>query len=231
MTHTGKFIVIEGTDGSGKGTHTKLLAGWLREQHQQLETFEFPRYDEPSAYFVKQYLVERAYGTADEVSPYKGSLFYALDRFDASFKIRDALFAGTNVLADRYVGSNMGHQGAKLATMWERKEYFEWNDHLEYGILGIPRPDLNIVLHMPSEQAQLFVDQKSSRQHMHGQTRDLHEDDLGHLRKAERTYLELCSTFPDHFTLIECQAEDGTIRSIDDIQQQIRKLAQPPFSS
>ena len=231
MRRTGKFIVIEGTDGSGKGTHAKLLAEWLRRQDQQLETFEFPQYGQPSAYFVEQYLVEGAYGPAGEVSPYKGSLFYALDRFQASFKIRDILASGTNVLSDRYVASNMGHQGAKLDSPKERAAYFKWNDHLEFDILSIPRPDLNIVLHMPSVQAQKFVDQKSAREHLHGKARDLHEDDIEHLRQAERTYVELCETFPKSFKMIECQAQDGSIRSIDDIQSQIRGLAQALLSS
>lgn len=231
MPRTGKFIVIEGTDGSGKGTHTKLLAQWMIDQDQEIKTFEFPQYGCPSAYFVEQYLVQRAYGSAEEVSAYKGSLFYALDRFDASAKIREALQSGMNVLSDRYVGSNMGHQGSKLDSAHERAEYFAWNDHLEFDILGIPRPDLNIVLHMPSTQAQQFVDQKGNRQHLQGKKRDLHEDNINHLRKAEQTYLELCQAFPMSFTRITCQADDGSIRSIEDIQAQIRNLAQPLFSS
>jgi dTMP kinase len=229
MSAPGKFIVIEGTDGSGKGTHSQLLAEWLRSQKLQIETFDFPQYGQPSAYFVEQYLNGK-YGDLSDTGPYKGSLFYALDRFEASFKIRTALDAGVNVLSNRYVASNMGHQGAKIDDSDERKKYFEWNADLEFGTLGIPRPDLNIVLHMPADQAQKFVDQKAAREHLSGKTRDLHEADLEHLEKAERTYLELCRSFPQFFSLIECQAPDGSIASIESIQNQIRGLVEPLIS-
>jgi dTMP kinase len=219
----GKFIVIEGTDGSGKGTHAQLLADWLSAEGHQVETFDFPQYGQPSAYFVEQYL-NGHYGDLSEIGPEKGSLFYALDRFAASFKIRAALERGVHVLSNRYVASNMGHQGAKIDDADERAQYFKWNADLEFRILGIPRPNLNVVLHMPSEQAQKFVDQKASRSHLDGKKRDIHEADLNHLQKAERTYLELCQSFPQFFKLIECAAPDGSISSIEDIQGQIRTL-------
>lgn len=220
----GKFIVIEGTDGSGKGTHSKLLAEWLKAEGHQIETFDFPQYGQPSAYFVEQYL-NGAYGELDQTDSYRGSLFYAMDRFAASQKIREALEAGKVVLSNRYVASNMGHQGAKIDDPTERTKYFNWNAELEYKILGSPRPSLNVVLHMPSEQAQKFVDQKAEREHLAGKTRDLHEASLGHLEKAEQTYLELCRDYPQFFSLVECQATDGSIRTIDDVQAEIRTLA------
>jgi dTMP kinase len=225
----GKFIVIEGTDGSGKGTQTRLLEEWFDSKHIPIAMFDFPQYGQPSAYFVEKYL-NGEFGPLADIDAYKGSLFYALDRFDASLKIRELLEAGTHILSNRYVASNMGHQGAKLDDSAERARYFAWNDNLEYEVLGIPRPDLNIVLHMPSLQAQLFVDQKAMRTHLQGKTRDLHEADLSHLEKAERTYLELCAKFPDNFRLIECQAQDGSILSIEDIQEQIKVLVKNVIS-
>ncbi len=227
-TSRGKFIVIEGTDGSGKGTHTQLLIDWLTERGDEFEAFDFPQYGQPSAYFVEQYL-NGSYGSLGEIGPYRGSLFYALDRYQAGFKIREALSSGVHVLSNRYVGSNMGHQGGKIDNDQERAAYFIWNDNLEFEILGIPRPDLNIVLHMPSRQAQLFVDQKAKRDYIGGKKRDLHEADLGHLKKAERTYLELCSTFPETYTRVPCE-KDGVILPLDHIQQQIRALVEPLLS-
>ena len=74
----GKFIVIEGTDGSGKTEQFKRLVPRLAEQ-REVVTIDFPQYDSPSAYFVTEYLNGR-YGTAEEVGSHKASLFYALDR-------------------------------------------------------------------------------------------------------------------------------------------------------
>src|ERR1700733_4630387 len=90
----GLFIAIEGIDGAGKGTQFKLLVERLELAGFDVATFDFPRYDEPSSYFVKQYL-NGAYGSRPrDVSPYTASLFYALDRFAATKEIREALDEG-----------------------------------------------------------------------------------------------------------------------------------------
>ena len=133
MDTKGTFIVIEGTDGSGKGTQFQLLADRLAEAGYDVATFDFPQYDKPSSYFVREYLNGK-YGTAEEVGPYTGSLFYALDRFEASNDIRAALAEGKVVLANRFVGSNMAHQGTKFQHAEERRGYFIWLDNLEFEI-------------------------------------------------------------------------------------------------
>lgn len=216
----GKFIVVEGTDGSGKGTHSTLLVDWLKSLGQSVSNFDFPQYGTPSAYLVEQYL-NGQYGGLEEVGPYRASLFYAMDRFAAGPAIRMALSDGRIVVSNRFVGSNMGHQGGKIDEQGEREQYFKWNDHLEYDILGTPRPDLNVVLLMPSDQAQRFVDQKEARGYALGKKRDLHEADLSHLSRAEQTYRELCRTFPESYIPIEC-APGGQVRAIEDIQAEIR---------
>jgi dTMP kinase len=223
MASPGRFIVIEGTDGSGKATHTKMLVEWLEtNNNHDVVTFDFPQYGKPSAYFVEQYL-NGHYGELSEIGPYRGSLFYALDRYEAGFKIRQALSQGSTVVSNRYVGSNMGHQGGKIRDLGERQRYYDWNDQLEFEILGIPQPDLNIVLLMPSEQAQQFVDQKTAREYTKGKKRDLHEADINHLKKAEQTYREICRKFPNTFTPIEC-FDGRAVLSLAQVQSEIRQL-------
>ncbi|MGH9857218.1 MAG: dTMP kinase, partial [Acidobacteriota bacterium] len=73
-TQKGIFIVIEGTDGSGKGTQFKKLVERLESEGHEVATFDFPQYDLPSSYFVKEYLNGK-YGTTEQVGPYTGSLF------------------------------------------------------------------------------------------------------------------------------------------------------------
>lgn len=223
MAH-GVFIVIEGTDGSGKGTQTDILHKRLEGEGYSVEVFDFPRYGQSSAYFVEQYLNGK-FGELASIDAYKGSLFYALDRYAASFAIRQAVEAGKVVISNRYVGSNMGHQGGKLPDDVARRKYFEWNEHLEFSILGIPRPDLNLVLHVPAEMAQKLVDRKETRSYTAKQ-RDLHEADLDHLRNAENAYLQMCDLFPKVFTKIECSS-GGDIDSVDDISQRIWKRVAP----
>lgn len=219
----GKFIVIEGTDGSGKGEQTVRLIKRIKDLGREVSPFDFPRYSEPSAWFVTQFL-NGNFGTINEVGPKTASLFYALDRYAAAPAIRAALGADAIVISNRYVASNLGHQGSKYDDRDERKKYFEWNYDLEYGINKIPKPDLNIILHVPAAIAQELVDKKVERQYLVGKKRDLHEADIDHLKRTEETYLQLAQLFPNDFTVVEC-VENGTLLSIEDVHEKVWGVA------
>lgn len=109
----GKFIVIEGMDGSGKKTQFQKLIRKLKSKKAPIMTLDFPCYKKGSSYFVKKYL-KGEYGSWEEVDPYRASLFYALDRFDFKKEIEKELEEGKILIANRYTPSNMGHQGAKI---------------------------------------------------------------------------------------------------------------------
>ena len=224
MEPQGTFIVIEGTDGSGKGTQFKLLADRLAQEGYDVATFDFPQYDEPSSYFVRQYL-NGNYGSAEDVGPYTGSLFYALDRYEAAPKIREALAAGKVVLANRYVGSNMAHQGTKFRNAAERRGYFIWLDNLEFEMLRIPRPTLSFVLRVPAAIAQQLVDQKEQRSYT-DKKRDLHEADLTHMERAVEVYDDLCQLFPRDFSRIDC-TRDKQLLDIQSIHEIIWGKVEP----
>ncbi|MEK7153557.1 MAG: FAD-dependent thymidylate synthase [Patescibacteria group bacterium] len=220
----GVFVVIEGTDGSGKGTQFKRLADRLAQEGYDVASFDFPQYELPSSYFVRQYL-NGEYGTAEAVGPYTGSLFYALDRFEAAPKIREALEQGKVVLANRYVGSNMAHQGTKFRHAEERRGYFIWLDNLEFEILKLPRPTTSFVLRVPVEIAQSLVDQKGGRQYT-DKKRDLYEADLEHLQKAVTVYDDMCQLFPKDFSRIDC-TRDGKLLDIDTIHSILWQKIEP----
>lgn len=213
----GQFIVIEGSDGSGKSTQFKLLVDYLTSHNIPFTSRHFPRYEEPSSYFVKEYL-RGAYGSGEELGAYKPSLFYALDRFQAGQGIRDELAEGKIVLCDRYIGSNMAHQGHKLASQKERTDYFSWLYDIEYGILGIPKPDLNIVLSIPADiSIKLMMQRDQEKNSVKG---DIHEADPHHLERSTQVYREICQQFPEDFWLVDC-IEDEKLRPIDAIHEQI----------
>lgn len=195
----GTFVVIEGADGSGKTTQLELLRSKLTEAGYEIVIFNFPRYDEPSSYFVREYLGGN-YGAVDEVGPYTASLFYALDRYAAAARIRAALREGKIVLADRYVGSNMAHQGTKFRNVEERRGYFIWLDNLEFEMLGIPRPSMSFVLTAPFEVSQQLLDKRVEETSI---PRDLHEASRDHLKKALVVYEDMCQLFPKDFTKID----------------------------
>ncbi len=219
----GKFIAIEGGDGSGKGTHTKLLVAYLKEQGYDVFETDFPRYGNDSAYYVERYL-NGDYGGTNEVSAELGSLPYALDRFAAKEYITSHMKkANSVVISNRYVASNLAHQGAKIADRTERRAFYDRTMLTEYEILGIPKPDLNIVLIMPTSHMQANVDKKSARSYTTNK-RDIHEADQDHLEKAKANYEELCTLFEESFVPLSCVDESGEMRSIASIQTELRRF-------
>lgn len=214
MKTTGKLIVIEGTDGSGKATQSQKLLDRLEVSGLLTAYSDFPRYGQKSAGMVENYLNGK-YGTdSSVVDPKIASIFYAVDRYDASFEIRDNLSKGRIIICNRYVSASMGHQGGKIEDKVKRKEFMEWLEDLEYNFFKIPKPDLTIFLYVPYQIAQKLVDKKERREYIGERKRDIHEADSEHLRRAESTYLELAKE--KGWTTINC-TKDGEMLSIEDI--------------
>ena len=218
----GLFFVIEGSDGSGKTTQFKLLAEKLKSQGHEIASFKFPQYDKPSSHFVSKYL-KGDYGPASQINPYAASLFYALDRFEASEAIRDALSAGKIVLSDRYVGANMVHQGGKFKNREEQRGFFVWEDSLEFEILGIPRPTLTIFLRVPAKLSYKLLKERAEAE---GTKLDEHEASIEHLENAVDTYDQLCKLFPKDFVAIDC-TENGQLLSIPKVNEKVWQTIKP----
>jgi dTMP kinase len=188
MTTGGKLIAIEGIDGSGKRTQVELLKDALSARGHQTFVTGFPIYDSWFGAMVGKFL-DGGFGPLEKVDPQFAALLYAGDRFEAKRQIVDALAAGKIVLADRYVGSNMAHQTARVPAA-ERGEFAKWIEHLEYGIYGLPRESAVIYLRVPPTEAQKLVALKSTRAYT-ASTHDLLEENLRHLEDAAGIYDEL----------------------------------------
>ena len=221
MKNKGSFLVIEGTDGSGKATQIKLLSDWMTARQIPFEVVDFPQYGQPSAYFVEKYL-RGEYGTLEQVGAYRGSIFYALDRYEKSFDVRRWISEGKTVISNRYVSASMGHQGGKIKDPKEREKFLKWLEHLEYEIFDIPKPDLTVLLYMPPEIGQKLVDQKSERAYTQGKKRDIHEADLEHLIAASKVYLEIAKK--NKWKVVHCTEENGSVRTKEDINEVIKEL-------
>lgn len=211
--YPGKLIVIDGTDGSGKATQLGLLKTRLENAGYEVMVADFPQYNQKSAGLVEEYLSGK-YGQADDVTPYQASIFYAVDRFDASAKIRTWLKNGKIVLANRYTSANMGHQGGKIANSLERKAFFNWLYELEYKLFNIPKPDLSIILHVEATVSQKLA-QERARSDWSDASKDIHENNLNHLQNAEKVYLEIADSYPE-FELIKC-TRNGAIMTREEI--------------
>ncbi len=208
----GKLIVIEGIDGSGKTTQINLLVKSLAEKKIPYELISFPRYeDNIYGKLVKRYL-EGEFGSISEVNPYLMVLVYAGDRFLAKSLLEKWLSDGKVVLVNRYVSSSKAHMGANLPKQ-SRQEFFEWLDELEYKTNGIPKEDLTILL---------SIDPKIGQENVAGRLSDLHEENLGHLEKANEIYLSLAKK-ENNWYVVGCM-KDGEMASPEDIHQEIIRI-------
>ena len=222
----GKFIVLEGIDGSGKSTQAKLLVKALKKEGYKISFIDFPQHGKKSAGLVDEYLIGK-YGSAKEVSPYQASVFYTCDRYDASFKIRDWLKKGRIVIADRYIGSNVGHQGGKIKNDKERKKYLNWLYDLEYRIFKILKPDINFILEVKPKIAQSLSQKVTDKEKLAkkkvylGRIKaDIHEKNLNHLENTEKAYLFAAKEFPKDFKVIKC-IEKGKLLPPETIHKKI----------
>ena len=213
----GKLIVIEGTDCSGKETQSNLLLEHLNNDKIKTEKFSFPNYDSPTGKIIGgSYLGKPHIGAclfpegAINVDPKVASLLYAADRKYNIDKINMLLLKGVNVILDRYVYSNMAHQGCKIESYNQRLEMYKWLEQLEFELLELPIPDISIFLHMPYEDACKL---KKNRKEL-----DEHELSESHLKKAEKTYVELSELY--NWYTIEC-SNDGLIKSKDEIHKEV----------
>ncbi len=214
----GKFIVLDGGDGSGKGTQLKLLFDKLVSEGIKVKVADFPQYGKWSAVFVEKYL-RGEFGGLESIGAKKGSLFYAMDRYAASFDIRKWLDEGFVVLSNRYVSANKGHQLGKISDDSQKKEFLDWLNEMEYSILEIPKPDLTLFLHMPAAIGQKLVDKKGHRDYVGGEKRDIHEADIEHLENAEKAFLYcLEHDSVENWVRIECSDSEkpDTIESIQE---------------
>ena len=197
----GRLIAIEGIDGSGKRTQMDLLHGVIAagEGGHSVYSTGFPQYDSWFGKMVGQFL-NGDLGSLESVDPHFTALLYAGDRFEAKSKLEAALNNGQIVLVDRYVGSNLAHQTARVPPD-KRAEFRNWIEHLEYGIYGLPREDLILYLRVPPSEAQKLVGQKSKRNYTTAK-QDILEASLRHLEQAADMYDLLARKAP--WVTIEC---------------------------
>ena len=195
---SGKLIVFEGTDGSGKATQSKLLFERLQREGVDCRKLNFPRYGEKSAALA-----------------YAASTFYSVDRY-ASYKQDWGKYyeAGGLLIADRYTTSNAVHQAGKLPD-GEREKYLDWLFGFEYGLLGLPEPSLVFYLDVPTELTEKMM---REREQATNTKADIHEQDEAYLRACRenaKKVAERCS-----WQRIGC-SKDGAMRTVEDIHEEI----------
>jgi dTMP kinase len=226
MTSPGKLIAIEGIDGSGKRTQVELLEKALHHAGHAVYKTGFPQYDSWFGKMVGQFL-NGELGALEAVDPHFSALLYAGDRFEAKPRLEAALNQGKIVLVDRYIGSNLAHQTARVKAA-DRPAFVSWIEHLEYNIYNLSRETKVLYLRVPPREAQQLVTRKSARSYTTVK-QDLLEASLSHLEDAAAMYDQL-SRRPN-WTTIPCFDETrGAMRPQKVIASEILAAVLPVLS-
>jgi dTMP kinase len=219
----GFFVVLEGIDGSGKGTQAAKLAETSAAEGRTVASFSFPLYDDnPFSRAIGQYL-NGELGSLDEVHPALSALLYACDRFHARPDLERAIEQCDLVVCDRYVASNLAHQGSQLAGE-ERERFLAWLGEVEYGEFRLPKPDLVVLLDAHPKLARELVAKKGARSYTSLEA-DILESDEAHGDASREIYLELARR--DDWHVVDAAREDGSVRDIDEIAAEVWSAVEP----
>lgn len=219
------LIAIEGIDGAGKGTQTALLCTALKDRGLCVGAMQFPRYGRTVFGRAIGDFLNGRFGSLNEVHPLLASVLYAGDRFESRDELAEQLRTNDVVVLDRFVGSNLAHQGAKLEGA-ARAELIAWIESVEHGVFGLPRPELTLLIDIPPRWSRELVGRKSARDYT-DQKADLHESDQSYLACVRDCYRELADQRAD-WVAVSAVSTDGELRSIteihNDLMQQILML-------
>ena len=198
-----KLIVLEGLDGSGKGTQTALLREYLETCGKRVRVIDFPAYGTPGASLVELYLGGGLGAHPDDTGAYAASMFFAADRYVSYVNDwkADCDDPDTYVIANRYTTANAYHQISKLPEA-EWDGFLDWLWDFEFRRLGLPVPDRVLLLDMPESVSESLV-RKRSRET--GAQLDIHEKDTGYLKRcraAARYVAGKC-----RWTVVDCAGE------------------------
>jgi len=199
----GKFIVIEGIDGCGKGTQTELLVERLKKEKFEVVTDDYPHYETSFWGGHVGRMLAKEFGNPMEISPYLTALPYICDEADGSRNIIEpALEKGKLVISNRYFTSNI-HQIAKMPI--EKKDsYAEWLWKAGYDEMGIVKPDLVIVLMVDPPICRENVKKKAERKYTKGQAMDAAEEDFKHQMLSAEEYKKMVVNNPNWWVLVDC---------------------------
>ena len=204
------LIVLEGLDGAGKSTQLRMMRERAAESGHAIGFLHFPRVETPLYGETIARFLRGEFGDIDAVDPYTVALLFAGDRAAAAPTIRRWLGEGKWVFLDRYVYSNVGYQCAKVNDEAGRRRLRDWILDLEFGIYGIPRPDVSLFLDVPSRFTEAKLSEGRSgadREYLQG-GRDVHEASTEFQRRVRGMYLDAAREDPA-LRVIDCSDGEG----------------------
>lgn len=215
---SGKLIVLEGIDGSGKSTQYRLLLERLQKEKVDFRSTVFPRYQEESSALIRLYLGGAFGERPSDVNACAAAAFYAVDRYAAYKQDWGSYYeSGGLILADRYTTSNAVHQGCKVAEE-ELGDFFDWLYDFEHERLALPKPDLVFYLDV---DIQTSLSRMRRREAQTNTKADIHEKDVAYLENCLRTGRLAAEHYGWHRIAFE---DDGREREIQEKNDEIFDL-------
>ncbi len=167
LLRKGKFIVFEGIDQSGKKTQSILLRNGLKKKGYKVGYISFPKYNTSIGRLVKKCLHD------DSFSLEMSHILLSANRWESEKEVRYKLENMDFVVCNRYCDSNIAYG---LANGLKK----EWLENLD---LGLPKPDLTILIDIPITES---VFRKS-------ENRDRYEKDRKFLNNVKSRYKKLAT--------------------------------------
>ena len=165
------------------------------------------------------YLDGKLSKTANEVNAYQSSVLFAVDRFCTMTQLNKTIDNDSVVVFDRYVSSNMLHQGGKIHNDAELEKFLKWLEEFEFEVMKIPRPDKIFFLSVPPEISMKLIAERKNLKSM--TEKDIQESDENHLKNAFETGTKISKMFG--WEVIDCvDHEKNYIRSKEDISKEIQ---------
>ncbi len=225
------LIVLEGIDGSGKETQTKLLSEYLDSLSIQNIVYSFPSYKVTEASRLVSLYLAGEFGDLKSIPAEFAAILYSLDRFEMSNKIKASLAENKVVIADRYVSSNYAHQAAKLPND-KKDEFISWVSDLEYNRLGIPKPDKILFLNTHPKITSQLINMRNENitTPIDLQKVDIHEKDSSYQQLVYDEYLRIAKN--ESWNVIDCFSEidcTPTLLSKEDIALNVKNALRGLF--
>jgi len=204
VTPRGKFITLEGSEGSGKTTAARHLGDWLQSRGEATIVTREPG-GTPLGDEVRR-LVLHLRDVSDDLDPRADALLYAAGRAQHTSRvIRPALDRGQHVVCARYLDSSLAYQGAAYGN--DPEEMRRLQRFATYDLL----PDLTILIDVPVE-----IGLGRKRRGEWNRFEDTHG--VAFFEKVRRAYLELAAAEPKRFRVVDgsgsVDATDALIRAV-----------------